>query len=370
MDEAKRETPKYYPILDLLKIIAALLVIAIHIFPEGSTPASVGLDQSIRILLGESFVYAILRPAVPIFFSISSFLLFRKIQLEPAKRWQAVGTFCLRLLFLYLFWYVVGLPLTIKDIAGFASQGDTDQLIRYAVITLWKGAPRGYWFLVALALGVLIVSLCRSKCSFIAISIIAGILYAYGCLNAAYFGLFALKEDPSSKAFFAVGNYMELSFCILQGLLFVVFGRLFAIHGPFQIKGNLVWTILFFFLMMGELFFTLYQGICLYPDAYFTLPIFLFFFMNQMLQINIKNERFAARVKQLRKAASFSYLFHIQFFVYLHWVLDSLNCNIFREQYALLIIPYLICVFLSIGLQWLFERLSKYRYLRFLKYSY
>lgn len=361
---------KRYPILDLVRFIAAMLVIFIHIFPEGSTTASIGLDSSVPMLLTESFVHAILRPATPIFFLISGFLLFQRINAEQSSGWKRVGHFCLRLLFLYLFWYVVALPLTVKDIVDFIGQGDTQGLIHYFVITLWKGAPRGFWFLVSLALSVVIANLFRGKKGIIALCVIAGVLYAYGCLNSAYFGIFTAKEDSFSKTIAFIGNYLELSYCVLEALLFVTLGKFFALYGPKQIKGNIVFIVLAFLLMVGELFLTLFFGWHVYPDAYFSLPIFVCLLMNFLLNLHIESPSFARVAKKLKNVGSFSYLFHVQFFVYLHWIFDASGYNVFRVYIALLLVPYVICVLLSFGLQTAFESLSKYRPLRFLRYSY
>ena len=367
--EIKKERRRY-PVLDLVRFIAALLIIFIHIFPEGSTTSSVGLDPTLPVIISESFVYAIIRVAAPIFFFISSFLLFKRIEEDKENGWKKVGSFCLRLLFLYLFWYVVGLPLTIKDIVGFATSGDTNGLIRYFVITFWKGAPRGYWFLVSLAFSVFIANIVKGKKGLIVLTVISLVMYVFGCLNSAYFGIFVGREDPFSKGFYFIGEYLELSFCYLEALLFVILGKIFALYGPFKIKGNIVFIVISFFLMVTELFLTISNNLLIYPDAYFSLPIFIFFFMNRILMINIESESFAKKAERLKKIGSFSYLFHIQFFVYLHWILDSCNCNIFRQYIALLLIPYVVVVGLCFILQPLCERLSRYRYLRFLRYSY
>lgn len=370
MNEEKANKLKYNPFLDFMRFIAALVVISIHIFPEGSTTESVGLDNSIPTLFAESFVYSFLQTAVPIFFVISSFLLFSKIKLDPENKGKHVGLFCLRILFLYLFWFVAALPITTRDIIGFTSTGDNYGLIRYFVLILWKGAPRGFWFLNSLAFSVFIVSLVKGKKSLITLIIIASLLYTYGCFNTTYLGVFTLSDDPFSKAMFNISKYLELSFCHLQALMYVTIGKIFAIHGTFKIKGNVVLIVLIPFLMVSELFITLYTGLAIYPNSFFTLPLFIFLFMNKMLTINIDNESFKLKAKKLKKVGSFSFLFHLQFLYYLYWICSAVGRNIFMENYFLLIIPYLFCVLLSFGLQTLFEYLFKYKYLRFLRYSY
>lgn len=60
-----------------------------------------------------------------------------------------------------------------------------------------------------------------------------------GCFNCAYFGVFKLNENPVSNAFWNVGNYLELSFCHLEALLFIVMGKIFAEYGTLKTKGNI-----------------------------------------------------------------------------------------------------------------------------------
>lgn len=361
---------KYYPILDLVRFIAALLIISIHVFPEGSSISSVGLDNSIPTLVGESFAFALTRVAVPIFFVISSFLLFKQIDLDPENKWKYIKKFCLRILFLYLFWFIVGLPINIRDIYGFVSSGDHYELIRYIVNFFLKGAPRGFWFLVSLVVCILFTTLFKTKKSLTILIVISIVMYILGCLNSAYFGVFTLSNDPFSNTMFKIGNYLELYCSHLEALVFVVLGRIFASHDSFKIKGNIIYIFIIFFFMVGELFLTLYFNLFVFADAFFFLPVFVFFFMNKMISLNIENESFTNISRKLKRVGSFSYLFHIQFFYYMHWILDSTGHNIFRENIYLLVIPYLVCILLSFGLQSLCECLAKYKYLKFLKYSY
>ncbi len=362
---------KYYPVLDLIKCIAAVMVVTLHAFPSGSTTEGAGIDSSsLTMMLGQSFIHALLRIAVPLFFVISSFLLFKRIEQDPENKWRHIGKFCLRILFLYAFWYILGLPLVIEDIVDMGTTGNTDGIIKYVVITLWKGSPHGFWYLVTLVLSVLITGAIKSKKSLIVVTVISSLMYLYGCLNSAYFGLFTLSEDPVSKAFYTIGDFLQLNICPLQGLLYVVLGKIFASYGPFKIKGNPIIIPFAYFLMAGEIFLTLNLKIFVYPDAFLSLPIFVFFFMNQMLLIDSQNEKFIKVMKKLRKVGSFLYLFHFQFFFYTYWICDSIGHNIFREKYYLIIIPFIVCLFAAYGLQTLCEFLSKYKALRFLKYSY
>lgn len=368
--EPKTNNHKYYPVLDLVRFICAIFVICIHVFPEGSTSEGMGFDSSIPTLLGESSVFALLRVAVPILFAISGFILFKRIKEDESNKWRYIGKYCLRLLFLYVFWYIIAIPITIRDITTFVSNGDNSGLIRYIVITIWKGAPRGYWFLVSLAISVVIANLFNSKKSLIILIVVASLLYIYGCLNSAYFGLFTLSNDPISKFIYTTGEFLELCFCPLEALLFVVIGKLFANYGTFKMRGNIVILPIIYILMVGELFLTMFTKIFVYANAFFTLPFFVIFFMNLILRIDVQDEKFIQVMKKLKKVASFSYLFHLEFFYYFYWIFDANGITVFKDQFYLAIIPFILVIGLSFGLQTLFEYLSKYKYLKFLKYSY
>ena len=77
---------KNYDILDLTKFILSIMIVAIHT----------------QLLL--SILYPWLRLAVPLFFTISSFLLFKKININPKEESEIIKNFCRRQIKLYLFW--------------------------------------------------------------------------------------------------------------------------------------------------------------------------------------------------------------------------------------------------------------------------
>ena len=147
-------------------------------------------------------------------------------------------------------------------------------------------------------------------------------------------------------------------------------GKLFAIHGQFKIKGNLILLPALFILMVGELFITHLTDIYACGDAFFSLPLFAFAFINCMLGIDCQNERFIVVAKKLKEVGSFSYLFHLQFFGYVYWICDAAGRNVFMENYWLLAALVLLCIGASFGLQTLCEWLSRHKGLRFLRYSY
>lgn len=93
-----------YRILDLMKFVMAVVVIAIHIRPEVSFS-----NHSVKIIF--EGIYSL---AVPFFFMASGFLLFRKarIPLEDVGK-ARILSYLKRMLKLYVVWTLIYLPLTI-----------------------------------------------------------------------------------------------------------------------------------------------------------------------------------------------------------------------------------------------------------------
>ena len=208
------EKRKYFPLLDLLKWICALFVVSLHCFPKGIGAPSTDVvtpGNPIPMYIGQAFLHPVLRIAVPVFFIISSFLLFRKINQNPENKWDLIGKFVIRTVLLYLFWYLVGLIPTVNDIIEFFHQQNYGGLFRYLLISFTKGAPRGFWYLGMLIASVLITSLIKGKKSFILIFIISCIFYTYGVFNSTYFGIFDLVKNPVSDLLKWAGTFFEFN---------------------------------------------------------------------------------------------------------------------------------------------------------------
>lgn len=87
---------KNYDVLDLTKLVLSIMIVAIHtsLFPN--------------------ILYPWLRLAVPLFFIISSFLLFSKVNnVSLTEKDIVVKNYIIRQLKLYLFWFIILLPLTV-----------------------------------------------------------------------------------------------------------------------------------------------------------------------------------------------------------------------------------------------------------------
>lgn len=134
---------KLMPGLDVLKFSMAFLVVAIH-------AEAVNAYENL---------YAVIHPltdiAVPLFFVISSFLVFSKIRISNNSH-EILQHFLKRLSILYIFWMLIQFPLVIY----------TRNYLNYDIIILpyyiirdiiFCSTFHGSWFLSALVVGVYIV---------------------------------------------------------------------------------------------------------------------------------------------------------------------------------------------------------------------
>ena len=361
MDQSKR---KYYPLLDLIKTIAAAVIIFFHCFPKGSSVPSFNEDVQIGMNIGQAFLHALLRFGVPCFFVISSFLLFKKINEKPENKGKYIAKFCTRVGYLTLFWFFLASVQQARDFYNFISTGNYYELIHRLVIIFLKG-PGGYWYLVALVVSVLITSLIKSKKSFITIFVISILMYLVAISSSTYLGLFP-------KEYIDLAHYLEFHNSLFAGLFYVVMGYIIANRKTYKIKGHLVWLILSFFLMTGELFITLNFKWFFLPDAYISLPLYIYLLITYALSFDIKNEKFIKIAGKGRKVGGLLYLYQFQFFSHYYYMCECAGTlQLYRDNYMYVIIPVIICYISAYLLQTAFESLSKnYYQLNFLKYSY
>lgn len=125
----------------------ALLIVAIHSEAVNSIP----------------IVFEILNPiiqsAVPMFFVVSAFLLFRKMrqnQLNIQQEKEILLHFTLRLLLLYTFWLVVQLPLVVHT-RHYLSMTFFEFIYNFLFDVMFRSTFHGAWFFSALVVGVWII---------------------------------------------------------------------------------------------------------------------------------------------------------------------------------------------------------------------
>lgn len=140
MSELKRN----FPAVDVFKMICAILVMMIHTKPFEN------------LFWIDSGIGMVTRFAVPFFFTISGYFLFKKVQREPSKKWKDVSRYLLRLFRFYVIWYVI-----FRLVDGLLSRSfqSIEYYIRHFFFTS-DGSP--LWFVNALIWAVIMVSVLTS----------------------------------------------------------------------------------------------------------------------------------------------------------------------------------------------------------------
>src|SRR5690606_23055977 len=129
--------------LDYFKIVAAVLVIAIHTGPLMSY--SEYADFLLTSILA--------RLAVPFFFMVSGFLLFRKIASKPDEAKDILRSYAFRIGLIYIISTLLYVPLNLY--AGHYAEGIS--LFSLLSDLIFNGTFYHLWYLPALFVGVYIV---------------------------------------------------------------------------------------------------------------------------------------------------------------------------------------------------------------------
>lgn len=145
MDKNINTSAFLIPGLDVLKFIMSLFVVAIH---------SEAINE-------HRLAYEVLSPliacAVPAFFVISSYLVFRKIRLENnTPPYGILIHFTKRLALLYAFWMVVQLPLVLHT-RHYLDMSLLSFIYNFILDITLRSTFHGAWFLSALVVGVWII---------------------------------------------------------------------------------------------------------------------------------------------------------------------------------------------------------------------
>ncbi len=155
--------------IDLLKVILSIAVIAIHVNPFGR--------------FGE-IIFPICRIAVPIFFIISSYFLFNKLSNSSNPK-EVIINFIKRNLKLYLFWFIVLLPITFMT-REYYNYGFIEAIRKILIDFLLSSTFIASWYIMALLQSVLIVYILSKKIPDKVLLAFSMIIYLVCCLFSNY----------------------------------------------------------------------------------------------------------------------------------------------------------------------------------------
>lgn len=353
--------------IDILKFVCALLVVVLHV----STYAFAGLAVDSAPPTGKDnpflfflpIAFTILRIAVPMFFIASGFLLFKKIKENPDDAKSIVKNYCLRIFKLYLFWFIISIPIMIDKYIVVAEGTLGERIFSLVWHIVFYGGFDGAWYLLATIFSVWLVYALSRKMQNKHILMLAGAFYALAVLCGTYFHLFDGTVLGSIFGFF--NSTVPLYHTFLNGTIFVLLGKMFAEKDRlFGKKTTLSLLCTLPFIMYGELLITNYFGLNFATDCFFTLAIFAPILFQFVLDRKISSGK---TLVLLRNSSTFIYMFHFVFLYVLYRCANAFGWTAFTENIFVIIGVYIAIVALGIFLCWLTKKLSKK--IKVLKYA-
>lgn len=276
--------------LDLFKIIAAMLVVAIHTSPLSS------LNDTSNFI----FSNIISRIAVPFFFMVTGYFVLADIYTDSTRNKYRIQKYIKKLLVLYFIAIIIYLPVNIY--AGHFSGVGMYDIFR---MLIFDGTFYHLWYIPAVIAGVLIVCFLSKKLSLKALVMISLFLYCIGLFGDSYYGL-TLKNPIASfiyNIFFKFFSYTRNG--IFYAPIFLVMG--ISAHSKTNNSSktiNIIGFLMSVALMIAEgLTLQLFKVQRHYSMLVFLLPC-MFFLFQIALSLNIEPQ------KQQRTISTIIYIIH------------------------------------------------------------
>lgn len=304
-------------IFDIMKFIFSFFVIALHtlyLIPN--------YFQDIRILI------VIFHLAVPVFFIISGYLLFRKIEIPLNKKGEEIiFKYLKHILFLYLLWTLIYLPI---NIYGAVIEGvSVFDFFKYTIRKLLFVGESYYswnlWYLHGLLLAVIMVYTllkCKIKPKYIVVFGI--VIFGFGILLDQILGntQFINSLPIFVKKLLNLYQWLfeRVRNGIFKGFPYVAIGMLVAHR-----KTKISWKYSFLLFVTGMIFY--------YCNIQFGLLIYATGFFLCLLCIPIKS---CKKAEYFRKSSLLIYLLHMIFvFLYVEIIKDG---NVYQPIHLFLFV--------------------------------
>lgn len=192
---ATADNRQYWRGLDMLKFILAFFIVAAHCRLAEEWPPV------------KDFLGALFSTAVPLYFAISSFLFFKKLDgsEEERKPWL-IKHYLFRLGILFCVWYCLAFPITFHRWWKVAS-------LKESIFAILLGCTAwGYWFIKALAVNLLLLFIFRDKKFLVVLTLLSIAVYFVFAYNYI-FGFFYFPYSPYYSF------YYHTAYCCCGALL-------------------------------------------------------------------------------------------------------------------------------------------------------
>lgn len=262
------EKNKYYGMIDVLRLIFAIGVVAIH------TMAFASINENLRIATS----MGICRIAVPFFFIVSGYFLYNRITLkkEPKSTLK-------RLLILYVSWVVIESVTLFPTILNYLNSP-----IFIIKRLLLVGVTGSLWYISSLIIAIILISKLLKKDRIVPLLIIGLALYLFGITGDTYYGLFSNKLVISYTSIFILPQIG-----VTESILFVTLGAAinkYKLNEKIKYSGIL--SMLSILLLLVETFILNKTGIAkdanMYLSVILVAPLILIWALNYKKNISIK----------------------------------------------------------------------------------
>lgn len=333
---------------DLTKGLMALLVIAIHtlVFKNGS--------------MGQILIFPLLRIAVPIFFLFSGYFLFSKLIKTPKE--EQIGVILKsekRYLSLYLFWFIVLFPITLK-FKDYLSHGFFSGFQAIVTDVLFGSTFLASWYIMALAIDIVIVYLLDRFFNKHLVLLIVLFLNLLAILMSNY-GATSLGVEV--QRLLPIGFHPYLSFPV--GMLWIYIGKLFAERKINFLHAYISWTG-FAVSLVGlyiEQMIIARENWSVASDCFIMLIPTCIFLFSIILNVNIK---FQYR-REARAFSTIGYCAHASIAACIEAIFNLLGFRIIDTGRSLII--WGLTVGASVLLTLVIIRVERFKYFHWIKVS-
>lgn len=221
----------YYPLIDIVKLIGAVMIIFLH----------TEVLRSLSSPLQTMFRNTVLTTAVPFFFTASGFFFFKKINAAESgeKRVKIFSAAEKRIIGLYLIYSAVYLVFVIISWVrnGFTAMS----VLKYVWRFFFVGSYSTIWYLLALIVATALAYLLYTAWGLKVSVIVASVFYLVGTLMSSYCAL--AQKIPFLAS--AIQSYNGLFETVKNGLFFgLIFVLLGAVLARKEKKGKISTSLL------------------------------------------------------------------------------------------------------------------------------
>ena len=352
MDINTIERSRNNDLLDLVKLILACMVVAIH----------TGLFDPV--------LYPWLRLAVPLFFIISSYLFFVKVNSceDNRQKLLALKNFVLRNLKLYAFWFIVLFPINVFT-RGWFDGGFWLGIHNIVNGFLLASTFVASWFIMALIIGTVIVFFASKKINNTVLFILGAILFVLIAMRSSYIYLFT---DIKGLNDFLLGVHSYESVMndpinsFPAGIFWIICGKIFADGG---VKASIKTSGIVFGVSAALLFA---EWLVLYNlTGYYNKDFYIMLAPCALSAFNILIQLKPIKLKYAREMRKFSIIMFASHGAVLAVVQKLLNLTVGSHLPPTLasIIKFVVVSGCCIGIFFVIRYFENKKYTKWLKYS-